>query len=1709
MLDTIDTTYIGIHGSTTVAEGAAATYTLTLTNAAQANHPVTVTLNYSGTAANGTDFTGQTTVTIGGGSSSVNFTIPTIDNGLAGTSKNLIITLSNPVGGNFEALAIATGGGTISTTITDHAPAAANGHILGTEDTPLALTWASFGTNIDQNAVGAGITLTKLPLDGTLTYNGNVITALDPSHPLFISAADISNGHLIFTPAHNASAIPADGAAAGTLGNNQADYAQIGFEPTLGTTVGAAASVVVDITPVADLPTLSIGTTLPPATGLIKETWSSSNSTVDLSKLNGSGGGASADLLQTVIGGATHNTANQTIVTNVAATDVPVDIASKTSGLIYMEAGHSYTFTGTGDDSLLVTVGGKQVASDTWAGGDILNGTYIPTVSGYYTLDIFHYNQNGPGNYDVNLSVDGKAATDLNTSGVPIYTSVASLTAAGMHVSDLQTSGLGGTGEGYYQGYQLNEGVENGKVYLSEVVAKLTDTDGSESLKVSFSGMPAGSVLSDAAGHTFAVDASGVATVTGTPGVNLDLNTLVLTPPTGYTGTFNLIVTTTSTENANGNTSAPVVGTIPVSVSAPVVSEVSIQHSTSSTTVNEGSSTGFDVTLSQAAPTGTTVNLVYTGTASNGSDYTGVASVFIAAGATTTHFDIATIADHIVEGNETFTIAIGSITTGQFESVVPSTTASSVTTTIIDADSATVTLSAPATAYEGGAIVYTATLSTVAQNDITVKLDSGQSFLIKAGNTTGTISIATRTNDVYIDPATVSHSIASATGSNGENLVVNQTSVPTNVADTIDPTYISVTGPATLVEGANGVYSLALTNPAGTAMTVAISYTNGAGFTGTATVNIAAGGTGGTFNIQTPDDAIAGNSKNLVVTIGAITGGNFESLTTLSGAGTVTTTVTDNDLPAATGHHVPGTESTPLALTWASFGTNIDPNAVGAGIKLTQLPIEGTLSLNGKVLTATDVGTVISKADIDAGHLVFTPVAYASSIPLVAGSSTAGPVTSVDPTHLGNNQADYAAIGFEPTLGTVVGSASNLLIDITPVANMPVLTIASGSNEGAENRTISLSAITTKLVDTDGSETLTVKISGMPPGSVLTDAAGHTVTADALGNANVVGVPGVADLDLTTLTIKPPAYYSGSFDLTVTSTSTEHANGSTISTAPATLHVIVDHGTFTGITGTAGDDTITVTSGNNIIVGDPGLVTIPGQNYNIAFIVDSSGSMSNSLAAAIASLKTVFQTLSNSLTGANHGTVNIFLTDFNTQVVHTLTVNLSSPTALSDLQTALGKITAAGNTNYEDAFKTTSNFFDSAVAKANIGATNLTYFITDGQPNTHEVNVQSNPLVIDYNTVTNTTTPDVTLDTLINVNTYTLGTVLTMNLGGVDRLVVDAAGDVFQWKESTSGKWTSTQLTGTLHYEGDHQTYELSSPSTSNYGTGSDTTAAFNVLAAQSHVQAIGLNGQSLTALVPYNSHGTGDAPLGNINSSDLANAILSHNGSAGSDTITGGSGDDIIFGDLVNLPGTTGGGYAALQAYVVANGGASTAEGVHQYITQHASAFDISSAGGGSDHLLGGDGNDILFGQGGNDILDGGNGNDILYAGSGTVTLIGGPGNDTLIGGSGVDTFVWKSGDIGNDVVQNFNVAQGDRIDLTDLLHNETASTIDNFLKLASASDGSAVLQISSAGNLNAAGGVANADVTIKLEGVSFSGSSINSLIAGADPTIKVEHHG
>jgi hypothetical protein len=93
---------------------------------------------------------------------------------------------------------------------------------------------------------------------------------------------------------------------------------------------------------------------------------------------------------------------------------------------------------------------------------------------------------------------------------------------------------------------------------------------------------------------------------------------------------------------------------------------------------------------------------------------------------------------------------------------------------------------------------------------------------------------------------------------------------------------------------------------------------------------------------------------------------------------------------------------------------------------------------------------------------------------------------------------------------------------------------------------------------------------------------------------------------------------------------------------------------------------------------------------------------------------------------------------------------------------------------------------------------------------------------------------------------------------------------------------------------------------------------------------------------------------------------------------------------------------------------------------------------------IAGTSGDDTLLTGSANDTVSGGAGNDTINTGAGNDILIGGAGNDTLTGGLGSDTFKWSLGDQGTtgsparDVVKDFTVAQGDSLDLRDLLQGE-----------------------------------------------------------------------
>ncbi|MFB2905536.1 type I secretion C-terminal target domain-containing protein [Aeromonas jandaei] len=631
--------------------------------------------------------------------------------------------------------------------------------------------------------------------------------------------------------------------------------------------------------------------------------------------------------------------------------------------------------------------------------------------------------------------------------------------------------------------------------------------------------------------------------------------------------------------------------------------------------------------------------------------------------------------------------------------------------------------------------------------------------------------------------------------------------------------------------------------------------------------------------------------------------------------------------------------------------------------------------------------------------------------------------------------------------------------------------------------------VSASLTDRDGSEVLdSLVLSGMPKGAELYSGSQLLGTVGVDGKLTLTASSGLwsvnaLDVKLTGLTLRVPGSSAGQVDLQVDAVAREVG---TDQTSIATDSDSIRLSYFQSTEGEPGDQNRTYGSEHNIVVGDlDGSVVLPGQNYNIAFMVDSSGSIGTSAMNTIKSqLAQVFSSLKASAGTDGAGTVNIFLVDFDTMANKSVSVNLKDSNALSQLQAILdsmdGSSSNGGGTNYEDVFKTTANWFNSSTVQGNTNAKNLTYFITDGQPTFYLENEGSDPMIRDRSGTVN----DVYLSNVIGTN-YTYGQTYSVN----GRTVVNGNGVVYDYsgnqigymRPDGAGRYVYATLAGTGN-------------STSST-TIANSVAGFGLLTGMGvTVEAIGLGANiSYNDLKSYDSDGV---IMTGVNASDLANAILgtSVNNLPGSDRIDGGAGDDILFGDAVHFAGINGEGYAAIKQYVAGKLSTSsvTDAQVHNYITDHASEFDQSSNNDKADVLNGGDGNDILFGQGGDDILFGGAGNDTLFGGAGNDTLYGESGNDTLYGGSGndilyggtgddilsgglgndilvgglgndilkgdggADTFTWLQGDtaagsVAKDYVVDFSKAEGDKLDLRDLLDHDGSRNQNDLKSLLS----------------------------------------------------------
>jgi VCBS repeat-containing protein len=143
----------------------------------------------------------------------------------------------------------------------------------------------------------------------------------------------------------------------------------------------------------------------------------------------------------------------------------------------------------------------------------------------------------------------------------------------------------------------------------------------------------------------------------------------------------------------------------------------------------------------------------------------------------------------------------------------------------------------------------------------------------------------------------------------------------------------------------------------------------------------------------------------------------------------------------------------------------------------------------------------------------------------------------------------------------------------------------------------------------------------------------------------------------------------------------------------------------------------------------------------------------------------------------------------------------------------------------------------------------------------------------------------------------------------------------------------------------------------------------------------------------------------------------------------------------------------------------------------------DEGTAGGSFEYLVEGDSAQVtvqvqegmwINGTAEGEILVGASGNDRLYGNGGDDFLIGGVGPDQMTGGAGADLFVYRAGDIdvwqGADLIWDFNPAEGDRLDLRDLLSGwglQDPSQIDKYVDFVATSNGNSQMNVDAPGDV------------------------------------------
>ena len=328
-----------------------------------------------------------------------------------------------------------------------------------------------------------------------------------------------------------------------------------------------------------------------------------------------------------------------------------------------------------------------------------------------------------------------------------------------------------------------------------------------------------------------------------------------------------------------------------------------------------------------------------------------------------------------------------------------------------------------------------------------------------------------------------------------------------------------------------------------------------------------------------------------------------------------------NDAPVVAAASASLSTSEDVAVSGQVVATDVDGDTLSYSVATG--PARGTLSLNAATGAYTYLGA--------------TNYSGSDSFSIRVSDGKGGSVTQTV-------NATIAAVADAPILSDGFASVS-AGITLNGTSGADVLRGTSGNdfiyggagddvifgNGGvAGARTVALS-IAAGLTDTDGSETLSVRVAGLPSNATLSAGVRSVDGSWLLTAAQLAG------LTLTSIV-------TTGLTLTVTATATEISNGSTASRT-ALYRVAFDQGTDSDVLdGGAGNDRITGGTGNNTLFDGDGNDFVFGNSGNDTFVAGAGndtydGSTGiDTLDLRLATQDTVVNLSTGTLTGGGLGT---------------------------------------------------------------------------------------------------------------------------------------------------------------------------------------------------------------------------------------------------------------------------------------------------------------------------------------------------------------------------------------------------------------------------------------------------------------------------------------